>query len=464
MAGWNEFYNNRTNEVSTASTLDLRKELEKRESYLNVFPLEVFNPKIKPFINDLHTKYDIPRSYIGLSMLLTYSTAIGTSYAVSRNGSDREYMSLWGCMNGISSSGKSLALDMCLAPLKDIQRDIDAEWIQATRALTDEKRERIHMKQLIYRDAYIPTLIRYIMPVNPKGVLKESDEILEWINGLNALSKKESTDEQFWLSAWNGREYSAVRSGNQKISIPRVFTNVIGGIQPKLLYKLFKNERGESGFIFRLLFAVPEAFKIARPQPGYDIPIDYKLMHDKHVKSLYNDLPVWDGYEDPKICMMSKEATKMITEWENNRIDQINAIKDVNEMNIHSGIMGKMKQYAYRFAGIFAVSDIAFDDFAGTGIFFPNETLITPAIMSRALKVADYFYKTAVDIYESVDNSVTAPYDVLYMATLLKMGKSVSQMAEIILKDPKAKGQMHRMIKKAIKDYPRVFNAQSTVS
>lgn len=456
--GFNDFLPKKKSEVTTASTQDLQDELLKRQTNQNIFPLDIFHPRVKPYINDLHTKLDIPRSYVGLSMLITYSTAIGTAYCVTRNGSDREYMSIWGCMNGISSSGKSFALDTCLKPLTDIQRDFDEEWINKTDRMTDEKRQHMNMDTVIYRDAYIPTLIRYIMPGNAKGVLKESDEILEWINGMNGLSKKESTDEQFWLSAWNGRGYTAVRSSNIKISIPRVFTNLIGGIQPKLLKRLFQNDRGESGFIFRLLFATPETYKIARPIPGYDVPAEYKAIHETHIKRLYRDLPVESGYEDPKICVMSKEATKMITEWEDKRAIEINKIKDVNEMNIHSGILGKMKQYAYRFAGILCVSDRAFDSES----YFPSELVITKDIMARALKASDYFYKTAVDIYEAVENSITAPYAIMNMAMLWKNGTSVSRMAELILKNPKNKGQMHRMIEKAMKEYPKVFGSDNS--
>ncbi|MBB2149152.1 DUF3987 domain-containing protein [Pedobacter gandavensis] len=457
--GFNDFLiNNKSSEVSTASTEDIVKELRKREGPQNIFPLEIFNSKIKPFINELHVQYDIPRSYIGLSMLLSYSTAIGTAFAVSRNGSDRMYLSLWGCMNGISSSGKSYALDMCLKPLNDIQDEFDEEWDEKTESMTDERRMAMKLHTIIYRDAYIPTLIRYIMPVNPKGVLKESDEILEWINGLNAMGKKESTDEQFWLSAWNGRKYSAVRSSNVKINIPRVFSNVIGGIQPKLLYKLFKNERGDSGFIFRVLFACPEEYKIARPVPGYDIPIEYKEMHKKHLEKLYKCLPVENGYQEPKICTVTKEALKLIGEWESKKINMINNIPDVNEMNIHSGILGKMKEYTYRFAGILAITDYAYNmDHDQT--YFKDEVPITADVMTRALKAANYFYTSAVAVYEAVDSSVTAPMNILYLATLFKMGKSISQMAGIILGDEKKKSTMQRTLKKAIHDYPKVFGA-----
>lgn len=455
---------NEKSSISTASTADIQTELQKRQGIDNLFPLEIFHPNIKPFINELHLKYDIPRSYIGLSMLIAYSTAIGTAYAVSRNGSDRMYLSIWGCMNGISSSGKSFALDMCLKPLNDIQNEFDEEWSEQTDSITEERRQNIRIKTVIYRDAYIPTLIRYIMPFSPKGVLKESDEILEWINGLNAMGKKESTDEQFWLSAWDGRKYSAVRSANTKINIPRVFTNIIGGIQPKLLYKLFKNERGDSGFIFRVLFASPETFKIARPEPGYDIPQNIKDTHNNALRKLYEDLPVTDGYDAPKVCMMSKEATQAMVIWEDGKIDQINRIKDVNEMNIHSGILGKMKAYAYRFAGILAVSDRAYDMSNHYDMHFNQTLVITKDIIDRAILAANYFYKSAVDVYETVDNSITAPMDIMYMASLFKMGKSVSQMADVILKDKTKKSTMHRMLKKAIKDYPKVFGALNNIN
>ncbi|MFD2163701.1 DUF3987 domain-containing protein [Paradesertivirga mongoliensis] len=476
--GFHDWINtNRSTEVSTATTSDLRHELEKRDSQNNVFPLEIFHPNIKPFLNELHTKYDIPRSYIGLSMLITYSTAIGTAYAVSRNGSDRMTLCCWGCFNGISSSGKSLAMDMCMAPLNELQNDLDAEWDAETKGITDDARMRKFIKMIIYRDAYIPTLIRSIMPFNPKGVLKDSDEILEWINGLNSLGKKESTDEQFWISAWDGRKYSAIRSGNQKTNIPRVFTNVVGGIQPDLLYKLFKNDRGSSGFIFRLLFSSPEVFKIAQPEPGYDIPYELKQMHANHVKRMWTDLPVEDGYEEPKVCIMTKEATSLIDTWQRNKANEINQIRDTREMNVHSGILGKMKAYAYRFAGILAVSDFAFEAYKNTAnvfvnefgnldrsnVFYPNELPITEKLMERAIMAAEYFFKSAVDIYEAVDNSITAPLEVMQMAALVKAGRSIQFIADALLDKrltPKArKSAMNRKLKKAILDYPKVFGA-----
>src|SRR5690606_25830975 len=124
----------------------------------------------------------------------------------------------------------------------------------------------------IYRDAHIPTLVRYVLPDNPKGVSKHSDEIMEWLNGMNQLSKKEGTDEQIWLSTWNGRSYSGIRSGVDTSVLHRPCVNVVRGIQPTVTCRLYAEDRGSSGFIFRLLFAVPEKVKCATPSQLSHMP------------------------------------------------------------------------------------------------------------------------------------------------------------------------------------------------
>jgi hypothetical protein len=459
--GFQDFLRTSNSEVSTASTADMLDELRKRSNGKNVFPLEIFHPRIKPYINELHSKMDVPRGFIGLCMLMTYSTAIGTAYAVSRNGSDRVNMSLWGCMNGISSSGKSMALDLIMKPLHDLQNELDEEWIEKTSNLTDYQRQQLPFKTLVFRDIHVPTLIRSVMPFNPKGIMKEADEILEWINGLNGLTTKEGVDEQFWLSGWNGRKYSAVRSGNNSVVIKRVYANIIGGIQPELVPRLFKNDRGTSGFVFRILFAQPEITRIASPEDGYDIPVEYKAIHQQHITKLYKELPM-EVDTDPRVCLISKEALAVMRKWHDQRRHAIDRIQDSREMNIHSGILGKIKEYITRFAGILAVSDFAYN-MADTDTYFAKEIPITSEIMARAIKAGDYFFNEAVAVYEAVDNSVTAPLNILYMAQLFKMNKTLSQMAELIYKkrDAAHKARINRELKRAIKDYPKVFGANN---
>lgn len=442
--------------LPTSSLDEIYEEIRKRELSFNIFPLEVFHPKIKPFINDLVNYFDVPRSYVGLAMLSAYSTAIGTAYQVSTNKKNAIPLTIWACMEGISSSGKSLALDLAYQPLYDIQNEFDQDWTEKIKGLKKEKIQRLTMKTIIYRDAHIPTLVRYIMPDNPKGVAKMSDELMEWLNGMNQLSKKEGTDEQFWLSTWNGKTYSGIRSGKDKFVLNRPFVNVVGGIQPSIVYKLFAKDRDTTGFIFRVLFAVPESHKIASPNQNYVMPQEVEETHEKSIRSLYFGLPVHDQNEDYKNCILTKEAVELHRDWVKERVKAINIMPYIRDQEIHSGILGKIKEYALRFSAILHLSDKALSK----QTFLISEN-ITPDVMKRALKLADYFYQSAVDVYQRVSTSIIAPPEVLQLAAMVRAGYTYEKISEKLYQGKRSTTSIWRDVKKLIKEYPKIFNANT---
>jgi hypothetical protein len=444
--------------LAAASTEDLIKEVENRSATKNIFPLSVFNKKLEPFINALVDDYDVPRSFVGLCLLSSYSTAIGTAYTVSTNNRDHIYLPIWACLTGISSSGKSLALGKALDPLNEIQEQFDTDWYEKTRGKTRDAIQQERMQAVIYRDAHIPTLVRYILPDNPKGILKHADELVEWINGMNQLSKKEGTDEQFWLSSWNCTAYSGIRAGKDKFVNKRPFVNIVGGIQYSVLHKLFAKDRDTTGFVFRLLFALPDEIKIADPTPGYYMPAELSDVHRHAIERLYDGLPVDNEELEPKRCILTPDAVKIFNDWNKAKIRLINHMEEIAEKELHSGIFGKVKEYALRFSAVLHLTDKALSSKNPT---FFHEERVEEATMQRALQLADYFYQSALDVYEKVNNSVTAPPDVLRIATLMKMGKSFADIAELEWKkrDEKSKQKMYRLVKKLIREYPRVFNA-----
>jgi len=452
-----KFFRNETSEktsASTISTYDMEKELERRQ-LKNVFPLHVFHPKIRPFITMLHQYYDLPASFIGLSMLTAYSTAVGTSYAIVQ-GNNHSYLPVWGCLEGISSSGKSLAIDMVLDPLYKIQDEFDKQYIEERR---DEEwtKEKSSIDTIIFRDVHIATLTRYVMPDNAKGALKISDEIMEWINGMNQLSRKEGTDEQFWLSAWNARNYSGIRAGKDKFVLPRVFVNIVGGIQPTITWKLFSKDRDTTGFIFRLLFAVPETVKIAQPDSSFIIPDEILQIHSKSLLDMYHGLQVNDAHAPPKQLLFSRPALLLYEGWRRTRIVKINKMREIRAKDIHSGILGKISEYAKRFAALLHIANLSYDN-----LFFGNSELINEQTMTDALELADYFYESAVVVYERVNDSIVAPPDVLRFAAYVHAGMSYHKIGKMewpMLKDDSAKKRAARTIKKMINKYPRVFRA-----
>ena len=84
---------------ATSSNEDLMNELNDREKTRNPYPLEVFHPKLSPFLEHLTSSigFDIPRPFVGTDLLSAYSTAIGTGYKISTNGKDGVHLVIWSC-------------------------------------------------------------------------------------------------------------------------------------------------------------------------------------------------------------------------------------------------------------------------------------------------------------------------------------------------------------------------------
>lgn len=461
MSNFKKFLENGTG-IATAGDEELLVEIQKRERLKNPFPLDVFNDQLKPFITCLNKYYDIPRSFIGLTLLSAFSTAIGTAYCVTTNRKDFIYLPVWAALTGMTSSGKSICLNKIYQALKEVQTDFNIQWKEKTTGLSVDKINSCKMDTIIYRDSNIATLIRSVMPDNPKGVVKFSDELIEWINGMNQLSKKEGTDEQFWLSSWNCSEYSGIRSGKQKFVVEKPFVNVIGGLQFKMLQKLFKNDRDSTGFVNRILFALPDVDKIAEPDPAFEMPSEFQEVMDKSLIRLYKDLPVHEPGESRK-CVLRPEATNTYISWSKDKIKKINAIGDLDERETSAAIFGKTKEYALRFAAILHLVDCALSPKYGTDFYttFKQEEYISHDMMIKAIQLADYFFASAVDVFDVVRTSLNAPPDVLATAYMVKRGKSFSEIGEMLYgsKNDSNKVKANRQVKKWINDYPRVFGA-----
>lgn len=287
---------------------------------------------------------------------------------------------------------------------------------------------------------------------------------MEWINGMNQLGgKKEGTDEQFWISSWSCKSYSGIRAGKQKFVNPRPFVNVIGGIQPSKIPKLFANDRDTTGFIFRVLFSKPETIKIADPDPFYKMPVEISQVHENSIKALYKNLIVHDGYDKSKRCVLTVDAIRLFQKWTKKHIRSINSLNDISSKEIESGILGKIKEYVIRISGILAITDLVLNYNAmGSGPeFFKNEIVVPASVMERAIRIGDYFHESAKEIYDSAQKKIIAPPDVLQLAALVRSGKSHKQIALIVYNDDSnaAKQKIYRKIKKCSKEYPKVFGS-----
>jgi hypothetical protein len=462
-------FKQKENGLATFTDEEIEAEKLKREQTENIFPLDVFHPKMAPFINALAKHYDIHRAYIGLALLSAYSTAIGTAYTVSTNETDRIYLPLWGCLLGLSSSGKTLAINKIYGPLNRIQDQYNREWEESTFGLSDDGIKKAHMAQLIYRDIFTPTLVRYVIPDNPKGLCKMADELLEWINGMNPGSRsgKDGIDEQFWLSVWNCTQYDAVRSGKQKFVCKRPFINIIGGTQYKVLPAFFDKNRDTSGFIFRLLFAIDDRSKMAEVDPYFQMPKEWSAPHEHCLEFLYRQLAMPDSEEEPGRCILTHDAIKMYHAWVGDSIKAINQIEDVEDRELQAGIFGKTKEYCLRFAALLHVSDKVLEADMPESTYsarLSKTEYISESTLARAKKVAQYFHKSSEIAYARVQKESYAPHDARLLAQIMRNHpeKSMKQHAKTVYgADTEAnRKKLERNYKKWVLNFPKLWNAK----
>jgi hypothetical protein len=139
---------------------------------------------------------------------------------------------------------------------------------------------------------------------NPRGLIQKRDELSGWINGMGRYSGSEA-DKDFWLEAWNGKEYTIDRVKlEEPIQIPRVALSVMGGIQPDKIKSITTGSN--DGFSARLLYIWPAS----RPPKRPTVKPDHLLLL-RTFKQLLS-LPVGD---EPRILAFSEAAAQCFEQY-----------------------------------------------------------------------------------------------------------------------------------------------------
>lgn len=217
------------------------------------------------------------------------------------------------------------------------------------------------------------------------------DELASWFNNFNRYNK--GSEEQFWLSVWSGK---AIRI-NRKLSDPTLiqspFIPVIGTIQPGVLNQLADN-RTENGFLDRLLFVVPDNLK---KEYWSETELDQLIFENwKNIISNLLGLQIFEDLEEnikPEILRFTPEAKQLLFEFQRQLTDQSN----LSENEVISGINAKIEMYAVRFALILEMLRFACSE--------SNKKAIGVEAVQGALKLVEYFKKTAVKVNSMLSNA-----------------------------------------------------------
>ena len=92
------------------------------------------------------------------------------------------------------------------------------------------------------------------MEARPQGLAFVADELARLF--LNMKRYSNGQDNEFWLEAWNGKNFVVERQGRPPVVLDYLLVGVIGGFQPDKLARAFEGD--DDGMYARFCFGWPE--------------------------------------------------------------------------------------------------------------------------------------------------------------------------------------------------------------
>lgn len=386
------------------------------------FPLHVFPKKMQSIIKEYVECYRFPVDYYAAAMLTAAGAAIGNKYKAEYKHKWQASALLYTAIVGHSSSGKTFALDHAISPLYRIEaehrqkyREAKIDYVIALNEYKNGNRQKEPEKptptELIVSDATVEAIHR-VMLRNPHGILSCTDELSAWLNRMNSYKSGGGGDLDFWLSVWSGIAAKVNRATDEEpIFIRTPFIPVIGGLTPSFLQKIAAGGRSENGFLARILFAYPDGFE--EQYESDKTPHESTFAeYERIINFLYN-MPRQvedDGIISPILLRLNDKARVCFKNYLNKQKDRRNEEGD-DKMK---SIIGKLDNYALRFALILAFLEIACahdDDPSEIPIETMERVVIHPETVEKAIAIADYFRETARIVLDRVENPLSSLKD-----------------------------------------------------
>lgn len=384
------------------------------------FPLEIFPPHLKMYIQHSNEKLMLNVDFMAGAMLWMTSVIIGNSIKIKAKKGWIESAVVFISLVGKAGLGKTPSVNNIIAPIKKINKkrieDYFLKYQKYEQYMEMNKKEQVNMipvekprrKQLIASDTTIEALINlHNESKNAIGINK--DELDGWFKDMNKY--REGSDKQQWLSIWSNESIIVNRLSRNDLYINSPFISVIGGIQPEILDQQFTSENISSGFIDRFLFCYPQNLKAERYNEQ-DLGDDLIEWYENTIISM-NDLITSlikkddDNEIIPFIVDMDNECR---AEWVRIFDSYSDLQNSENEPEMFKSMISKIKIYIPRFALILFFLDC----------FFYKKNIKTSRVTKENILNAESLAKYFISQFKKIKVDSLASREVLDV----KSGKS----------------------------------------
>lgn len=365
------------------------------------FPVDVLPAAASELVQAAAASIGCSPDHAALATLAAAAGAIGRSVSLKLKDSYFAPASLYACLVGPPSDGKTPALDAAAEPVKRIGRTLAEEHRQAMRRWEAEEEAAAKLpkgqkppptpppqaRRIDVDDITMETIPQILEP-NPRGLILIKDELSGLLTGANQYKGGKGNDRQVWLNIWSGTEIVKDRVGNGKavsIRCPHPLLTIVGGMQPDMLGEMVDAKGRSDGLVERFLFAYPDPTPAAK-WSKVGIPSDTADRWAKVIDRLWlrpmNVSP--EGWRVPHAAFMDAAAE---AEWDrsfNAHVDEMNA-DDFPESR--RAMWGKFRDHAARLALVLALMRHAADPTADA----LDVPYVDRAVIRDAWRLVAYF-------------------------------------------------------------------------
>ena len=308
--------------------------LDDRRGELPDFPVEALPASLRGWLLRAARGAGVTPGHVAVPLLGIASSLIGTARRVRACRSWSEPLTMWVALLGFSGTGKTPGLDVTRRVLSLIERgrkqkvaELQREHeTRAQKAKAEKKKWEKAVAEAVEANLPAPpkpagatepgpfvaprlclsdsTIERLavLLEARPQGLAFVADELARLF--LNMKRYSNGQDNEFWLEAWNGKNFVVERQGRPPVVLDYLLVGVTGGFQPDKLARAFEGD--DDGMYARFCFGWPE-------EPTH-MPLSNEVTEiEPEIQNALTrlvDLPAGeDGVFAPKTVDLSAEGT-----------------------------------------------------------------------------------------------------------------------------------------------------------
>ena len=340
-------------------------------------PIYGLRLEIQSLILHFAEVFQCPSEFVTSSIFAIVSTCCGRHISIF-DGKYTNHPNHWICH--IADSGKNKS-----SPVKQLMEPIskeNARRLERYKAELEEQKKSPDMEEPTFHPLVVsdvtPEALFKVMDdnINEKtGLILYRDEIKGFIDDMQRYNN--SGEVSSYLSIWDGGEISVTRKTQTPIYIEKTYLSMMGGIQSKVIKKIFNEQMNEVGFTQRWLFVYPDFFKFQE----YN-----KACLDQSDKDAWNEVITTLLNMDDMYLTLSPEALKVYIDYYNetgHKADELDSI--------YQSMFSKLRIQVLKWCAIVHV--LSCHKAAGPGKYFvlPDTTVISAEEMQYSVECMRYF-------------------------------------------------------------------------